>query len=167
MKLKWFLLAIFCATGAAIGIAQSPKSPPDAKAPANADVPNPNVAEARAADEAAIRATGKVFMDAYQARDAKKLAALWSPEAVYTDPATGEETVGRDAIEKVFEDAFADKQDAKLSIDVGAIDFVSPNVSLPVPYSELQKPASWPALDTGLRSIPNCSSRTTAPLKGN
>ena len=130
MKIQWFLLAILCATGAAIGIAQSPKSTPDTKAPANAEVPNTNAAGARAADEAAIRAAGKAFMDAYQARDAKKLAALWSPEAVYTDPATGEETVGRDAIEKVFEEAFADKQDVKLSIDVSSIDFVSPNVAM-------------------------------------
>ena len=114
MKSKWFLLATLCVTGAAIGIAQSPKSTPDTKAPANAEVSLPNAADARAADEAAIRAAGKAFMEAYKARDAKKLAALWSPEAIYIDPATGEEIVGREAIEKVFEEAFADKQDVKI-----------------------------------------------------
>jgi uncharacterized protein (TIGR02246 family) len=144
MKLKWFLLAILCATGAAIGVAQSPKSTPDAKTLANADVPSPNAADARAADEAAIRAAGKAFMDAYQARDAKKLAALWSPEAVYTDPATGEETVGREAIEKVFEEAFADKQDVKLTIDVNSIDFVSPNVAMIRGTAHVIKPGEEP-----------------------
>src|SRR5215475_457549 len=71
-------------------------------------------ADSRAADEEAIRASGKAFIEAYNARDAKKLATLWSPEAIYIDPLTGEQTVGRDEIEKVFADAFADKQDAKL-----------------------------------------------------
>ena len=47
MKSKWFLLATLCVTGAAIGIAQSPKSTPDTKAPANAEVPNANAADAR------------------------------------------------------------------------------------------------------------------------
>ena len=144
MKSKWFLLATLCVTGAAIGIAQSPKSTPDTKAPANAEVPNANAADARAADEAAIRAAGKAFMDAYQARDAKKLAALWSPEAIYTDPATGEETVGREAIQKVFEEAFADKQDVKLSIDVSSIDFVSPNVAIIRGTAHVTRPGEEP-----------------------
>src|SRR5450755_2989187 len=80
-------------------------------------------------DEAAIRATGAKFLEAYNARDAKKLAALWSPEAVYVDPLTGEETVGRDAIEKVFADAFSDNQDVKLATDDVTVEFVSPNVA--------------------------------------
>jgi uncharacterized protein (TIGR02246 family) len=86
--------------------------------------------EARAADEAAIRASGAAFVEAYNARDAKKLASLWTPEAIYIDPATGEESVGRDEIEKVFADAFADQQDAKLVVDSAAIEFVSPNVAI-------------------------------------
>ena len=97
-----------------------------------------------AADEAAIRAAGKAFMDAYQARDAKKLAALWSPEAIYTDPATGEETVGREAIQKVFEEAFADKQDVKLSVDVSSIDFVSPNVAIIRGMAHVTRPGEEP-----------------------
>jgi uncharacterized protein (TIGR02246 family) len=90
----------------------------------------PSSAEARAADEAAIRASGKAFIDAYNARDAKKLAEFWSPEAIYVDPATGEEIVGRDAIEETFTDAFDDKKDAKLTVDVDSIDFVSPSVAI-------------------------------------
>jgi uncharacterized protein (TIGR02246 family) len=81
-------------------------------------------------DEAAIRASGAKFAEAYNARDAKKLAQLWSPEAVYFDPLTDEKIVGRDAIEQMFADAFADKKDAKLTVDVNSIDFVSPNVAV-------------------------------------
>jgi uncharacterized protein (TIGR02246 family) len=87
-------------------------------------------ADTRADDEAAIRASGVALLQAYNARDAKKLASFWSPEAVYVDPATGEEIVGREAIEKEFEEAFSDKKDAKLAVDVESIDFVSPNVAV-------------------------------------
>ena len=102
-------------------------NPGDATAKPAADVLSP---EARAADEAAIRASGAAFIEAYNARDAKKLAALWTPEAVYIDPATGEQSVGRDEIEKAFADAFADQQDAKLVVDSASIEFVSPSVAI-------------------------------------
>ncbi len=121
--------------------AQQPKGPPPpvapkaapsdaAKSSPAADAAKPISAEGRADDEAAIRASGAAFIEAYNARDAKKLASLWSPEAVYIDPATGEEIVGREAIEKEFEEAFSDKKDAKLAVDLGSIEFVSPNVAV-------------------------------------
>jgi len=84
----------------------------------------------RSADEAAIRSAGAAFLEAYNARDAKKLAALWTPQAVYTDPATGEESVGREEIEKVFAEAFEDKEDVKLTTEVESIEFLSPNVAV-------------------------------------
>jgi uncharacterized protein (TIGR02246 family) len=87
-------------------------------------------AEDAPADEAAIRASGSAFVAAYNARDAKRLAALWSPEAIYMDPSTGDETVGRAAIEEQFANAFADAGDAKLAVDVESIEFVSPNVAI-------------------------------------
>lgn len=95
-------------------------------------------------DEAAIRASGAAFLEAYNARDAKKLAALWSPEAVYVDPLTGEETVGRDAIEKVFGEAFADNQDVKLSTDDVTIEFVSPNVAIVRGTAHVTRPGEDP-----------------------
>jgi uncharacterized protein (TIGR02246 family) len=81
-------------------------------------------------DEAAVRAAEAEFVEDYNGRDAKKLAELWSPEAIYSDPLTGEEIVGRSAIEQTFADAFADKQDIKLAIDINSLDFVSPNVAI-------------------------------------
>jgi uncharacterized protein (TIGR02246 family) len=95
------------------------------------DAPQKSAAAAdNADDEAAVRATGAGFITAYNARDSKKLAALWSPEAVYVDPMTGEEIVGRDAIEKVFADAFSDNQDIKLAVENVSVEFVSPNVAI-------------------------------------
>jgi uncharacterized protein (TIGR02246 family) len=106
----------------------------------------------RAADEAAIRASGKAFIEAYDARDAKKIATLWSPEAIYVDPLTGEQSVGRDEIEKVFQQAFSDKQDAKLQVDVHSIDFVSPNVAIVRGVAHVIRPGEEPA-DSDFTSV--------------
>src|SRR6476619_1237680 len=84
----------------------------------------------QAEDEAAIRKSDQAYADAYNKHDAKALAALWSPEAIYVDPETGEEAVGREAIEKEFADTFANLKDAKLEVDVKSIKFLSPNVAV-------------------------------------
>jgi uncharacterized protein (TIGR02246 family) len=110
------------------------------KAPAETPAP-----AAQPDEEAAVRAAGAAFLEAYNARDAKKLAALWSPEAIYSDPATGEEIVGRDAIEDTFTDAFADKQDIKLTTDIKSIEFVSPNVAITRGIAHVIKPGEEPA----------------------
>src|SRR6478736_5213679 len=57
-------------------------------------------------DEAAIRKSDEAYVAAYNKQDAKALAALWSPEAVYVDPETGEQAVGREEIEKEFAETF-------------------------------------------------------------
>jgi uncharacterized protein (TIGR02246 family) len=130
-----------------MGIARSPAQAPakkgSAPAPAAETVTVPTE-EARAADTAAIRAAGAAFMEAYKARDAKKLAALWSPEAIYIDPLNGEEIVGREAIEKVFEEAFADKQDVKIEVEGNSIDFVSPNVAIVRGMAHVIRPGEEP-----------------------
>ncbi|HEY2761249.1 MAG TPA: SgcJ/EcaC family oxidoreductase [Pirellulales bacterium] len=109
-------------------------------------------ADARTADEAAIRASGAAFIEAYNARDAKKLAELWTPEAVYIDPLTGEQSVGREEIEKAFTDAFADKQDTKLVVDSSSIDFVSPNVAIVRGSAHVIRPGEEP-VDSEFTSV--------------
>jgi uncharacterized protein (TIGR02246 family) len=84
----------------------------------------------QAADEAAIRANGEKYVEAYNRRDSKTMANMWSPEAVYMDPTTGEGVVGRDAIAKQFDYAFAGSEDAKLALTIESIEFVSPNVAI-------------------------------------
>ena len=120
---------------ALVGAAMAADPPAAGKAPAGKEpaataMAKPEATDSRAADEEAIRASGAAFIEAYNAGDAKKLAALWSPDAVYLDPLTGETIVGRDAIEKVFADAFDDKEDVKLSVESADIEFISPNVAI-------------------------------------
>jgi uncharacterized protein (TIGR02246 family) len=95
----------------------------------------------QAADEAAIRQNVEKYVEAYNRRDARTMASMWSPDAVYMDPTTGEGIVGREAIARQFDEVFAGSEDAKLAVTVDSIEFVSPNVAVEkgmaeVTYSE-------------------------------
>ena len=105
----------------------------------------PNVCRAdQAEDEAAIRKNAEAYVVAYNKHDAKALAAMWSPDAVYMDPSTGEAAVGREEIEKVFADTLADLGDAKLEVEVKSIDFVSPNVAIENGTARVIRPDAEP-----------------------
>ncbi len=84
----------------------------------------------QAEDEAAIRKNAEAYVDAYNKRDAKAVAAMWSPEAVYVDPDTGDESIGREEIEKEFTDTFANLKEGRLDVTVDSIKFMSPNVAV-------------------------------------
>jgi uncharacterized protein (TIGR02246 family) len=84
----------------------------------------------QAADEATIRANATKYVESYNRRDSRTMASMWSPEAVYIDAETGEKAVGHDAIAKQLDHEFAGDEDAKLTIHIGSIDFVSPNVAV-------------------------------------
>jgi uncharacterized protein (TIGR02246 family) len=84
----------------------------------------------KAEDEAMIRANAEAYVAAYNKHDAKAVAAMWSPDAVYMDPSTGEAAVGREEIEKMFADTLAALKDAKLEVEVSSVEFVSPNVAI-------------------------------------
>ena len=98
----------------------------------------------QAEDEAAIRKSDDAYVEAYNKHDAKALAALWSPEAVYVDPETGEEAVGREEIEKEFAETFKGLKDAKLEIDVKSIKFLSPNVAVESGTARILRPKEEP-----------------------
>jgi uncharacterized protein (TIGR02246 family) len=84
----------------------------------------------QAADEATIRANAAKYVESYNRRDSKTMASMWSPEAVYIDDETGERAVGHDAIAKQLDHEFAGAEDAKLTIHIDSIDFLSPNVAV-------------------------------------
>jgi uncharacterized protein (TIGR02246 family) len=87
-------------------------------------------ADRQAADEAAIRKSVETYVAAFNRGDAKALAAMWSPDAVYTNPINREEVVGRDEIEKQFTGIFAEAKDIKLEAKTESVRFVSPNVAV-------------------------------------
>ena len=89
---------------------------------------------AQAADQSADKATIEKrvasYTAAFNAGDAKALAAHWSPEAVYVNPLTGSQVEGRAAIEKEFTAILAEQKDTKLAVAVESIEFISPSVAV-------------------------------------
>jgi uncharacterized protein (TIGR02246 family) len=96
-------------------------------------------------DETAIRANVQSYLAAFNKRDAKALAAHWSPEAVYISRSSGEEIVGREALEKEFTAQFAEEKPAKLEVKVESIRFVSPNVAVEQGTARVIRPGQSPS----------------------
>ncbi len=84
----------------------------------------------QAEEEAAIRKMVASYAAAFNNRDAKAVAAHWLPEAVYIDPDSRTQIVGRAAIEKHFIQEFSEIKNAKLLVDVDSIRFISPHVAV-------------------------------------
>lgn len=95
-------------------------------------------------DEKAIRQSAANYVEAFNHQDAAAIAALWTSEAVYTNPRTGDETVGRKAIEAELAGIFADSKDSKLEVAVESVQFVSPNVAIEQGTARVVRPSEEP-----------------------
>lgn len=84
----------------------------------------------QAEDEAAIRKSVESYVAAFNNHDAKAIAALWSPNAVYTNRVTGDEVMGRGNIENELVSIFKDAKDLKIAVDVTSVRFMSPSVAV-------------------------------------
>jgi uncharacterized protein (TIGR02246 family) len=85
----------------------------------------------RSADEAAIRANIAQFVKAYNAGDAKVVAALFTPDGQIEDK-EGDVTQGREAIAQTFADLFADMPKRKLEVFVESIRFIGTDLAVEV-----------------------------------
>jgi uncharacterized protein (TIGR02246 family) len=83
-----------------------------------------------ATPETEIRKAVEAYVQAFNKADAKALAAMWSPEAVYINPLSGDEVVGREAIEKQFTAILAETKGAKLEAATDSVQFISPGVAV-------------------------------------
>lgn len=81
-------------------------------------------------DENAIRNAAKEYQNAYNQQDAVKLGALWAPDANYLNPVTGESAEGREAIEKLFKEKFAQGKKRNLDVTIKSIDFPNANEAI-------------------------------------
>ena len=98
--------------------------------PGLAQAQSEKTAAAPAADEKAIRDNAAAYAAAFNSRDAKAMAAMWSPEAVYTNRLTGEQVVGREAIAKQIESQLKAAGKVILEVVVQKINFVPPKVAV-------------------------------------
>ena len=99
----------------------------------------------QAEDEAAIRKAVESYVAAFNQGDAKALAGLWSPEAVYTNPMSGEQVVGREAIEQQFTAIFTEAKGTQLEAKTETIQFISPNVAVEQGTAKVIRPDQQPA----------------------
>src|SRR5262245_57999295 len=81
------------------------------------------------ADEAAIRANVAAFTKAYNAHDAKAIAALFIPNGQVVDE-EGNASEGRDEIEKIFKELFTDNPKKQIEVNIESIRFIGPNVAV-------------------------------------
>jgi uncharacterized protein (TIGR02246 family) len=133
MKYKSMLVVTMLLTAGALALrAQQPAqtAPPTAASAAAQPSAAPANPIESPDDEAAIRENASKYVEAYNRRDSRTMAEMWSPDAVYMDPTTNERIVGRDAIAEHFQYLLAGSEDAKLAIAIDSIDFVSPNVAV-------------------------------------
>jgi uncharacterized protein (TIGR02246 family) len=96
------------------------------------------------AEEAAIRKRVAMYVEAYNKHDAKALGDFWSPDAVYVNRLSGEESVGRAAIVAQFEAAFKERPQARLDVSPASIQFMSPNVAVEQGTAKLLVPKAEP-----------------------
>lgn len=95
-------------------------------------------------EEGAIRKAVEAYVTAFNQGDAKALAALWAPEAIYSNPLSGEQVVGRQAIEEQFVAFFAAAKELKLESTTDSIAFVSPNVAIEQGVATVLRPDQAP-----------------------
>jgi uncharacterized protein (TIGR02246 family) len=84
---------------------------------------------AHAADEKAIDAIRAGYIKAFNAGNAKALAAFWAPDGEFVD-ADGRTFRGRAALEKEFTTFFTSEKGLKLDVSMDSLRFVAPGVAL-------------------------------------
>lgn len=92
-------------------------------------------------DEAAIRSGAEAYEKAYDAGDAKALAAMFTADAEVTE-ATGRTLKGRDAIEAEYAAIFARQPGAKIEVSIDSIKFLSPDVALESGTAQASSPSA-------------------------
>ncbi len=95
-------------------------------------------------DANAIRQSAAKYAEAFNRQDAAAIAALWTAEAVYTNPRTGDEVTGREAIQAELAAVFADSKGDKLEVAVDSVEFVSPNVGIERGTARVLRPDQEP-----------------------
>lgn len=151
-------VALLCAAN--VGFAQE-APPPVNQAPASGDAPtaapDQAVLQPSSTDQAEvpaeqpefetqIRQADAAYVAAFNAKDAQALAGLWSPEAVYVDRTTGEETVGREAIAVQYASLFEASPELKLAIEAESIQLISPAVAMERGTAKFISPDDAPEL---------------------
>jgi uncharacterized protein (TIGR02246 family) len=134
--MRRILLAIAVTVGLSTGVlqfvrsqTQATKQPSQEEKAPRPDDAKPQLRPDRSADEATIRDNIDAFVKAYNAHDAKAIAALFAADGQIEDK-DGDVMEGREAIEKTFADIFADAPKKKIEVEVESIRFIGSDVAV-------------------------------------
>lgn len=112
MKWSWLPLVLLIAGAAALAnqadgppASSAGKKQPSDKPPAKAEKPKSDTAK-ESPELAALKAAGEAFLKAFNAHDAKAVAACWSADGDYVDE-NGQRVHGREALEQEYAAFFA------------------------------------------------------------
>jgi uncharacterized protein (TIGR02246 family) len=100
----------------------------------------------RSKDEKTIRANIDHFVKAYNAHDAKAIAALFTADGQIVGK-DGSESEGRDAIAQVFADIFADSPKRQLEVFVDSIRFIGRDLAVETGSTKATEPGEAPEWD--------------------
>lgn len=131
--MRRILLLIGMIIGSLVVISQSLQSGSEPKKEATPVTRQPEQAGAkpvagRGPDEAAIRANIAAFVRAYNAGDAKTVAALFTPDGLIVDKEE-KTSKGRPAIMRTFQDLFAAAPQKRLEVSVESIRFIGSDLA--------------------------------------
>ena len=96
-------------------------------------------------DQATIRKAIQSYVAAFNGRDAKALAAHWSPEGVCISRLSGDRVTGREALAEEFAALFEEEKETRLEVATESIEFISPNVALERGSAIVVRPEAPPA----------------------
>jgi uncharacterized protein (TIGR02246 family) len=140
-------IAALSATAVGVQLRSQPTKQPSAASPSRRDKDKARPAADRAADEAAIRGNIAQFAKAYNAGDAKKVAALFTADGQIVDK-DGNTSEGRAAIARTFADLFEDMPGRRIEVSVESIRFVGADLALEVGTTkETSAPGEPPEYD--------------------
>src|SRR4051794_21165345 len=117
------------ALSAALGLVTAQERPAQEPAPTPPGSPQTKESEEREADVRAITDLLASFVKAYNAKDAKALGELFTPDAEIEDE-DGEITLGRVAIVERFVKAFKDDGGRTLAVDTESLRFLGSDVAI-------------------------------------
>jgi uncharacterized protein (TIGR02246 family) len=121
------------------------QAPPAQRSGENEDIARPKAE--RSADEEAIRGNIALFVKAYNAGDAKAIAALFTPDGMIVDK-EGEESVGRAAIAQTFAGLFKETPGRRIEVSVESIRFIGADLAMEVGSTkETSAPGESPEYD--------------------
>src|SRR5438270_1228622 len=133
------------ALSAALGLVAAQERPAQEPAPTPPGGPQTKESEEREPDVLAIGDLLASFVKAYNAKDAKALGDLFTPDAEIQDE-DGSITRGRDAITERFEGIFKEGEGDALTVDTESLRFLATDLAIEEGTASLSTGADTPPL---------------------